>query len=66
MCRLDLPSRLLSGLVDADRYHDVGILFPAVRADTGFRGMIPAGTPVAQCYPVRREALELSFVSMDG
>lgn len=54
--RDDLPFRLISGLVDADRFNDVGILFPAVWSDPGFAGMLPRGTPVAQCFAVRREA----------
>lgn len=59
--RSDLPFRLLTGLVDADRFSDVGILFPAVWIDPAFTGVLPAGTPVAQCFPVRRAALELAF-----
>jgi len=57
--RLDLPFRTLSGLVDADRFHAVGINFPALWTEPGFSGVLPRGTPVAQCHPVRREALEL-------
>ncbi|MDY0744943.1 hypothetical protein SNE35_10515 [Paucibacter sp. R3-3] len=52
--RLDLPFRLLSGLVDADRFHEVGINFPALWTDEGFEGVLPRGTPIAQCYPVPR------------
>ena len=63
--RMDLPFRTLSGLVDADRYHDVGILFPALWVEPGFNGMLKRATPVAQCFPVRREALELSFETLD-
>ena len=59
--REDLPFRLLSGLVDSDRFHDVGILFPAVWTDPSFNGTLPLGTPVAQCFPVRRETVELVF-----
>ena len=54
--RADLPFRLLTGLVDADRFNDVGINFPAVWNDPGFSGVLLRGTPVAQCYPVPREA----------
>lgn len=54
--RDDLPFRLATGLVDADRFFDVGINFPAVWIDAGFNGVLPRGTPVAQCYPVPREA----------
>ncbi|WP_227319796.1 hypothetical protein [Acidisoma silvae] len=59
--RPDLPFRLLSGLVDADRFHDVGILFPAVWLDPDFSGVLAKGTPIAQCIPVRREALTLDY-----
>ncbi len=57
--RTDLPFRLLTGLIDADHFNDVGILFPAVWVDPGFNGVLPAGTPVAQCFPVTRQAAEL-------
>ena len=57
--RSDLPFRLLSGLVDCDRFTDVGVLFPAVWIDPGFEGVVPRGTPVAQCFPVARAALDL-------
>ncbi len=57
--RFDLPFRLLSGLVDCDRFHDVGLLFPAVWADPAWEGVLPRGTPVAQCFPVPRQALDL-------
>lgn len=63
--RDDLPFRLLSGLVDADRFHDVGILFPAIWRDPDFEGVLPRGMPVAQCIPVRREAPSLVFETLD-
>ena len=62
--RADLPFRLLSGLVDSDRFNDVGILFPAIWTDPGFSGVLRAGTPVAQCIPVPREALDMHFEPM--
>ncbi|MGJ7610004.1 MULTISPECIES: hypothetical protein [unclassified Variovorax] len=62
--RDDLPFRLVTGLVDADRFNEVGINFPAVWTDPGFHGVLPRGTPVAQCYPVPREPLELSCAPM--
>ena len=64
--RPDLPFTTLSGLVDADRYHDVGILFPAVWRDPSFTGLLPRGTPVAQCFPVPRETLDLVFAPLDA
>ncbi len=57
--RADLPFRLLSGLVDCDRFRDVGVLFPGAWVDPAFEGVLPRGTPVAQCFPVAREALDL-------
>ena len=62
--RADLPFRLLTGLVDADRFHDVGVNFPAVWTDQAFSGVLPRGTPVAQCYPVPREAPTLMCEAM--
>lgn len=59
--RDDLPFRLLTGLVDADRFTDVGILFPALWTDPEFEGVLPRGTPVAQCFPVSRDTLDLAF-----
>lgn len=55
--RLDLPFRTLSGLVATDRYHQTFVHFPAVWVDPDFSGLLPAGTPVAQCIPVRRSEL---------
>ena len=54
--RDDLPFHLITGLIDADRFFDVGINFPAVWIDPNFSGVLPRGTPIAQCYPVSREA----------
>ncbi len=64
--RDDLPFRLLGGLVDADRFHEVGILFPAVWLDPEYEGVLPRGMPVAQCIPVRREALVLETGAFDA
>ncbi|MCG8461128.1 MAG: hypothetical protein MI919_32995, partial [Holophagales bacterium] len=47
--REDLPFRTLTGLVDADRYGDAFIHFPARWSDPDFTGLLPRGTPVAQC-----------------
>ena len=53
--RDDLPFRLISGVVDADQFNDVGINFPATWNDPNFSGVLPRGMPIAQCYPVSRE-----------
>jgi hypothetical protein len=62
--RDDLPFRLVTGLVDADRFSDVGINFPAVWTDPAFSGTLARGTPIAQCYPVPREAAVLRVEPM--
>ncbi|MDN5000762.1 DUF6065 family protein [Bradyrhizobium sp. GCM10027634] len=54
--RFDLPFTTLSGIVDCDRYIDNWIHFPANWHDTNFHGVLPKGTPIAQCIPVRRES----------
>jgi hypothetical protein len=67
--RADLPFRLLTGLVDCDRFSDVGVLFPAAWTNPEFEGVLARGTPVAQCFPVAREALALhceAFSSADA
>jgi hypothetical protein len=64
--RDELPFRLVTGLVDADRFHDVGINFPAVWIDPDFHGTLARGTPIAQCYPVPRDLPELVCEAMDG
>jgi hypothetical protein len=63
--RDELPFRTLSGLVDADRFHDGGINFPALWMRPDFSGVLPKGTPVAQCFAVPRAAPELVFESFD-
>ena len=54
MNRLDLPFTTLTGLVDCDHYHDNWIHFPARWNDPDFSGVLPKGTPVAHCVPVKR------------
>lgn len=63
--RTDLPFRSVAGVVDCDRFNEVGIFFPALWVDPGFTGTLPRGTPVAQCFPVSREALDLDLGPMD-
>lgn len=65
--RFDLPFTTLSGLVDCDTYKNAFVHFPAHWHDTGFSGVLPKGTPVAQCFPVKREdwGLQTSALSDD-
>jgi hypothetical protein len=53
--RFDLPFTTVTGLVDCDRYHDNWIHFPAHWHDANFSGVLPRGTPIAQCLRVKRE-----------
>jgi len=64
--RDDLPFRTITGLVDADRFHDGGINFPALWTEPDFSGVLPKGTPVAQCFAVPRTAPELVFECFDA
>jgi hypothetical protein len=54
--RTDLPFTTLTGLVDCDRFFDSPLNFPARWHDTKFTGVLPKGTPVAQCMPVKRDS----------
>ena len=63
--RGELPFRLVTGLVDADRFHDGGINFPAIWTEPEFCGVLPKGTPVAQVFAVPRAAPELVFETFD-
>jgi hypothetical protein len=62
--RFDLPFTTLTGLVDCDRYRDSWIHFPAHWHDEAFAGVLPKGTPVAQCVPVRRETWTARVTSL--
>jgi hypothetical protein len=53
--RTDLPFTTISGLVDTDMYTENLISFPVRWHDANFNGVLPKGTPVAQCIPVKRE-----------
>jgi len=52
--RFDLPFTTLTGLVSCDVYTDTWVHFPAYWHDKSFSGVLPRGTPVAQCIPVKR------------
>ncbi len=64
--RQDLPFHTLTGLVDADRYTDNFIHFPASWRDPHFSGVLPKGTPVAQCLPMRRDVWDAQFEVIEG
>jgi hypothetical protein len=54
--RLDLPFYSFSGVVDTDK-HPLIVNFPFVFKD-GFKGIIPAGTPMIQAIPFKRDDWE--------
>lgn len=53
MYREDVPFRTLPGLIDTDGYSGAMNVLFLLRRD--FAGIIPAGTPIAQVIPFRRE-----------
>jgi hypothetical protein len=50
----DSPFSILSGLVDTDSYK-APVNFPFILNDSSFEGLIPAGTPLAQVIPIKRD-----------
>jgi hypothetical protein len=56
----DLPFQILPGIVDTDRY-SAEINFPFFLKDPKWTGIIPAGTPIAQIIPFKRESWKKSF-----
>lgn len=62
--RHDLPFTTLTGMVDSDRYTENWIHFPAHWHDMSFNGVLPKGTPVAQCIPVRRDNWTADIASL--
>ena len=55
-----------TGLIDADLYRDNFIHFPSHWRDADFNGVLPRGTPVAQCVPLKRETWEPVFEQITG
>jgi hypothetical protein len=51
---------ILPGIVDTDEYTSP-VNFPFVLNDIKFEGLIPAGTPIAQVIPFKRESWEMSL-----
>jgi hypothetical protein len=64
--RHDLPFVTLTGMVDADRYRDNFIHFPARWRDAGFSGTLRRGTPIAQCLPLKRDVWRAQYETITG
>jgi hypothetical protein len=56
----DLPFTIMPGIVDTDTYTNP-INFPFVMNNYDFEGLIPAGTPIAQIIPIKRESWKMSI-----
>ncbi len=53
-----------SGVVDTDTY-DVPVAFPFLLSPKDFQGVVPAGTPIAQVIPFRRESWDHVVEDLD-
>jgi hypothetical protein len=51
---------ILPGIVDCDEYTSP-VNFPFMLSDSKFEGMIPAGTPLAQIIPFKREKWQMEI-----
>lgn len=51
---------ILPGIVDTDTY-SLPVNFPFILKDVNFTGLIPAGTPIAQVIPFKRDSWEIKF-----
>jgi hypothetical protein len=54
------PFTILDGIVDTDQYN-APVNFPFVLNDWGFEGLIPAGTPMAQVIPFKRDSWQMEI-----
>lgn len=56
----ETPIMVLPGIVDTDNY-SAPVNFPFVLKDPNMDGLIPAGTPIVQVIPFKRDDWEMSF-----
>jgi hypothetical protein len=56
LSRPDLPFTCFSGLVDCDRF-DTTVNIPFIWSGPIGDHLLPAGTPIAQCIPIKRDTL---------
>lgn len=61
--RFDLPFTTTSGIMDSDKYSIAGQVPFFLKKD--FSGVIPAGTPIMQLIPVKRESWKHQIVKYD-
>jgi hypothetical protein len=58
------PINIIEGIVDTDSYTSP-VNFPFMLKDWSYRGLVPAGTPIAQVIPFKRESWEMQ-ISQDS
>ncbi len=61
--RFDLPFQTITGIVDCDKYPGQ-VHFPFFLKE-GFTGIIPAGTPITQIIPIKRERWQREKLQYD-
>jgi hypothetical protein len=62
---VDLPFFTLTGIVDADMYNHTRLGNHPFYLKSGFTGIIPAGTPMYQIIPFKRESWESAKLEYD-
>lgn len=58
--RDDVPVEIFAGIVDTDTFYSP-INFPFLFKEDSFVGLIPAGTPIAQVIPFKRESFSMKI-----
>jgi hypothetical protein len=56
----ETPIIMLPGIVDTDTYH-APVNFPFILRDSKMDGLIPAGTPICQVIPFKRDPWEMEI-----
>ena len=56
----DTPFEIFEGVVDTDSYNSA-VHFPFLLKDSLFSGIIPAGTPIAQVVPFKRDSFSMEI-----
>lgn len=62
--RVDLPFFTISGIVETDTYKNI-INFPFFLKEN-FEGLLPAGTPIVQLFPFKREVWNMEIGEADA
>lgn len=63
-CHRETPFSILPGIVDTDNYF-APVNFPFTLSNANFEGFIPAGTPIAQVIPFKRDSWISSMGGID-